>query len=77
MVSFSKTRCKGKYNDWEVCIDEVPGLGDFIEVEKLTEDGDSEAIQKSLFEFLQTLGVTEADREHFGYDVIMWKEQNK
>jgi predicted adenylyl cyclase CyaB len=76
-ISFTKKRRKGKYGTWEVCVDEVPGLGDMIEVEQLTEDGNSEEIQKELFAFLQTLGVTEEDREEFGYDVLMWQQQQQ
>ncbi len=75
MESFSKIRRKTKYNNWEVCVDEVAGLGEFIEVEQLTEDGNSEQIQAELFKFLQSLGVAESDREQFGYDVLIW--QNK
>jgi len=75
MVAFKKERRKGKYNDWEVCVDEVEGLGSFIEVEQMSEDGNSEEIQTELFKFLQSLGVTESDREHFGYDVILYLKQ--
>ncbi len=77
MESFSKSRRKGKYNNWEVCVDEVEGLGEFIEVEQLSEDGDSGKIQTELFNFLKTLGVTEQDREQFGYDVLIWQAKNK
>jgi adenylate cyclase class 2 len=77
MESFTKKRRKGKYNNWEICVDEVEGLGNFVEVEQLSEDGDSEAIQKELFSFLQSLGITEADREQFGYDVLIWQARQK
>jgi adenylate cyclase class 2 len=75
--SFTKKRRKGKYNNWEICVDEVEGLGNFVEVEQLSEDGDSEQIQKELFNFLQGLGITEADREHFGYDVLIWQARHQ
>lgn len=32
----SKTRQAGKLNDVEVCIDSVEGLGDFMELERLS-----------------------------------------
>lgn len=75
-VRIQKIRQKGVYGDYEVCFDEVENLGAFIEVEKLSLDGDSEAIQADLFAFLQTLGITEADRMHEGYDILLYKKLN-
>ncbi len=72
-----KARIKSKYKNWEVCIDEVEGLGPFIEVEELSEDGDSEKIQKNLFAFLKGLGVRDQDREHHGYDVLLYFKSKK
>jgi adenylate cyclase, class 2 len=69
----SKQRQKGKYKDLEICVDTVEELGNYIEVEKLSEDADSEKVQRELFEFLKTLGVREEDRVHDGYDVLMYK----
>ncbi len=77
MVTIRKYRRKCTYNSWEICVDKVEGLGDFVEVEQLSEDGDSEKIQSELFNFLKTLGIEDADREHFGYDVLIWQKQNK
>ncbi|OGE87924.1 MAG: hypothetical protein A3J07_00125 [Candidatus Doudnabacteria bacterium RIFCSPLOWO2_02_FULL_49_13] len=74
MESFTKKRQKAKYQSWEICVDEVEGLGSFVEVEEMSEDGDSETIQAELFNFLKTLGITEADREHYGYDVLIWQK---
>lgn len=76
MESFTKHRRKAKYQNWEICVDEVEGLGDFIEVEEMSEDGNSKKIQSELFGFLKNLGITEADREHYGYDVLIWQSQN-
>jgi len=71
----NKTRQKGLYNGLEICVDSVEGLGDFIEVEKLSEDADSAAVQAELFAFLKTLGVQESDRVYDGYDVLMIKSK--
>lgn len=77
-VSFQKTRQKTKYKDWEVCVDEIEGLGYYMETEELSEDGDSATMQANMFAFLQTLGVQQSDLEEFGYDVILWRhQQNK
>ena len=77
MESFTKKRQKGKYKNWEICVDEIEGLGNFVEVEELSENGDSAQIQAELFKFLHTLGVQEEDREHFGYDVLIWQNKHK
>lgn len=72
-LQVEKTRRKTKYEGMTICIDSVEGLGDFIEVEKLTTD-DSEKTQDELFTFLQTLGLTE--RVFEGYDTMIAKKSN-
>ncbi len=67
----NKTRITTTYNGCEICIDKVEGLGSFIEMEKMTDGTDSEKIQKELFEFLKSLGITEDDRVFVGYDILM------
>lgn len=76
-VELHKVRRKVKYNDLEICLDQVEQLGDYIEVEKLAEDADAELVQKELFDFLMTLGVKAEDREVRGYDTLMWLKENK
>ncbi len=77
IVRINKSRRKANHGGYEICLDEVEGLGSFIEVEKMTEDGDSEQIQAELFAFLKTLGVTKEDQVFEGYDVMLYKLQNK
>ena len=72
VVEVHKVRRKTNYNDWEICLDEVDGLGSFVEAEKLGEDGEAEAIQKELFDFLKTLGVKEEDQMTRGYDTLVY-----
>lgn len=76
VLSLEKTRRKTKYKDLEICLDRVEGLGDFIEVEKLCKDGDSDKIQDELFKFLESLGVKKSDRVFKGYDSLIF-EKNK
>jgi adenylate cyclase, class 2 len=71
----NKTRIITHYNGCEICIDDVEGLGSFIEMEKLTEEGDSEEIQNELFAFFITLGIIPEDRVTVGYDILIL--QNK
>jgi adenylate cyclase class IV len=53
----------------------VENLGSFIEMEKLSEEGDSEKIQEELFIFFESLGIQKPDREIFGYDILMLQKE--
>lgn len=77
VVRVEKTRSKCKYHDLEICVDDVTGLGTFIEVEKMSESEDSLEVQKQLFSFLQTLGVSEQDRVFKGYDTLIEESMKK
>ncbi len=66
-VEVHKKRRKGRYGEYEICLDEVEGLGSFVEVEKMS-DEDGQKVQDELFAFLQTLGVDSLDRVTQGYD---------
>ena len=72
-VRVHKVRVTTEYQGCEICVDEVEGLGSFIEMEKLTEDGDAEKIQEELFGFFASLGIVEADRVTKGYDLLMFE----
>ncbi len=76
VVQVSKTRVKTKYNDMEICLDEVKNLGSFIEVEKIA-SGDSDIIQNELFTFLESLGVSKEDRVFKGYDTLLYIKQKQ
>jgi len=73
-IRVNKTRVTTRYDNCEICIDEIENLGSFIEMEKLTEEGDSEKIQEELFEFFLTLGITKDDRAFSGYDILMFQK---
>ncbi len=78
IVEIYKTRIKTKYDDCEICLDNVEGLGFFIEVEKIVEDTDGEEIQNKLFEFLISLEVDPKDRVLNGYDTLIYmKNKNE
>lgn len=70
-----KTRRVAKYNDMEICIDEVSDLGVFIEVERIADDGDVELIQEEMFGFLESIGVSREDRVFEGYDIMLLKKK--
>jgi adenylate cyclase class 2 len=76
VMEVHKTRVKTHYKDMEICLDEIEGLGSFIELEKIT-DQDAAVVQKDLFDFLGTLGVEEKDRVTKGYDVLLYEKGKK
>ena len=73
-VQVQKTRRKTNYNGWEICLDDVEGLGSFIEVEKIADNPDVEVIQNELFEFLKGLGIKSEERVTNGYDTLVYRK---
>jgi adenylate cyclase class 2 len=69
----TKTRQKAKYGEIEICVDDVEGLGIFIEAEKLFEDhgADYDTAAEELWRLLEKLGIARADQETLGYDVLL------
>jgi adenylate cyclase class 2 len=69
----TKTRRKAAYGDIEICLDNVDGLGVFIEVEKLLEDhaADHQKVTDELWGLLQKLGISRQDQQELGYDVLL------
>jgi adenylate cyclase class 2 len=73
----NKRRQQTKYKEYQISLDEVEGLGKFIEVEQFT-DEESKQAQEQLFKFLESLGVFRNDRVTRGYDTLVYlKEQNR
>ena len=74
VVEVKKIRRKGKLGEYEVCLDRVEELGDFIELEKLTEDNaNPEEVKEELFKQLELLGFSRNDEETKGYDTQMYQ----
>ncbi len=68
----TKTRRTAHVNDMELCVDSVKGLGDFVEIEKLTdEDADYSAVVTELWQALESLGFAPGDEVTDGYDVLV------
>ncbi len=67
----TKIRRKGHSGDIEICYDEVPGLGVFIEAEMLTaDDADHDKVVAELWGLMHKLGIGKNDEVHEGYDVL-------
>jgi adenylate cyclase, class 2 len=68
-VEVKKIRRKGKLGEYEICLDEVEGLGAFIELEKLSDENvNPDEIREELFHELEALGLSREDEEVMGYD---------
>ena len=70
-----KSRQAGHVGEYEVCLDEIEGLGSFIELEKMGDAADAEHIQAHMGEFLVSLGVAPEDRVTKGYDILMVEKE--
>lgn len=67
-----KIRRTGHIGDIELCLDEVPPLGGFIELEKLCdESADGAMVEKELMSTLDSLGIAYGERMTKGYDELM------
>ena len=72
----TKIRQKAKYQGYEICLDSVEGLGDFIEIEKLTAgDADGDAVRDEMWRVLEALGVGRDGEVKKGYDILMREKQ--
>ncbi len=70
----TKTRRTTHYQDFEICIDEVEGMGTFIEVEKIS-DRNVDDVRKELNKFVELLGISADDQVHKGYDILAIENQ--
>ncbi len=74
-VRVQKTRQKGKLDKREYCIDDVEGLGSFIEIEELGAKEDVSRIVEELLEELAGLGIAREDMFAERYDIAMLKKR--
>jgi adenylate cyclase class 2 len=73
-----KIRKKAKMGEYEICLDRVEKLGDYIELEKMAdENANPEEVRKELFEILKPFGLSEKDEEINGYDILICKLKNQ
>lgn len=72
----TKIREKAHAGDYEICFDTVPGLGTYIEVEKLCDNTvDGAVVVDELWAYLASFGITKDDQETHGYDVLVRKQE--
>ena len=76
VVTVDKVRLESKTEDYTICIDEVAGLGLFIELEVLTEDSaDVKNIQQQMRNFLKSLNI-DGELWNIPYDTSIRNLQN-
>jgi len=76
-VEVHKHRQKGKVGDLTVCVDTVTDLGDFIELEKLTDDQvDYTQAETELLSAIAALGI-QGERVQHGFDTLMAQRLGK
>lgn len=67
----TKIRRKAKIGAFEICYDQLPGLGVFIEAEKMaTRETSHDLVVAELWNLLKRFGITREDEVHDGYDVL-------
>ena len=72
-VEVKKVRKKGKLGGYEICLDRVEQLGDFVELEKLTDENvDPEKVRDELFKELEKFGLKREQEETKGYDTQIY-----
>ncbi len=69
IVKVDKLRKTWIYKDYEINIDSVKGLGDFVEVEYIGKNGkaDPEKITEEMISFLKSVGCKNIKRNYVGY----------
>ncbi len=77
VISVNKKRIECKHDGVSICIDEVEGLGNFIEVEKMSDEEDGAKIQNQLTDFLGTLEIENENIITKGYDTLIYENMIK
>jgi adenylate cyclase class 2 len=72
----TKVRQKCKIQNYEICLDKVEDLGNFLEIEEITEK-DPKQIQAEMLLFLSNLNIDTSKRVMVGYDVLWVQKYGK
>lgn len=77
-VRIKKVRRKTHYEKWEICIDDVEGLGTFVEIEELLDANDTQQeVRERMETFLASVGIGTDDLLNNRYDVMLMQKQEK
>ncbi|MCX6761172.1 MAG: class IV adenylate cyclase [Candidatus Nealsonbacteria bacterium] len=69
LVKVDKERKTWEYKDYEIALDSIKGLGDFVEIEYIGKDekADPRKIAKEMVDFLKNIGCGKIKRNYVGY----------
>ncbi len=70
-VQVNKKRVYSKYDDVNICMDEVERLGYFIELELLIDENDEKDYESILLDYAKKLGIDTARRINSHYDTMI------
>jgi|SRR3989344_1046143 len=73
VVIVEKVRKTWRHADYEICLDSVKGLGDFVEIEYMggREASEHKAILDEMIAFLKKLGCGKIEINHSGYPALL------
>ncbi len=76
LIKVKKVRTLYKYKKLSICLDQVAGLGNYIEVEKIVNESvDSQVVQKEICKFLEKLGLTKNDQVIAAYFELILRKK--
>ncbi len=75
-IEVEKEREITKYGHFTVCLDNVIGLGEFVELEKIA-DEDAGVVQNEMKKVLSELGINESDYVLQSYDIMLMDIRQK
>lgn len=69
LTKVDKVRKVWKYKDYEIAVDSIKKLGDFVEIEYkgIADKANPESITREMVEFLKNIGVGKIKRNYVGY----------
>ncbi len=70
-IDFTKERITTSYKNFNICIDQIDVLGDYIEIEVLTEDNNINMYKEQILNFAEKLGIDVNDLENRYYPQII------
>lgn len=71
LVVVDKTRTEAKLDGFIVAVDEIPGLGFFVEIEADEARGTIEETRAALVDYASSLGLDPSSEDHRGYPYMM------
>jgi adenylate cyclase class 2 len=73
LIVVEKMRKIWHYQDYEIALDSIKGLGDFVEIEYIGKDDrvEPERVTEEMILFLQNIGVGKITRNHVGYPFML------